>query len=847
MPAQGTYNSATGVWTVGSIASGASISLTLSARVVSPNPETTVATVAALQFDPNAGNNTASVTETPQTADLSVTASTLQATPNVGDTIAELVTVVNNGPDAANLVTVSVQLPAGLVLVAAMPAQGTYDNSTGVWTVGSLASGASISLTLSARVVSPDPETTVATVAALQRFDLEHGQQHRERHRSAPQTADLSVTASTLTATPNVGDTIAELVTVVNNGPDAASSVMVSAQLPPGLVLVTATPGQGTYNSATGVWTVGSLASGASVSLTLSAQVVSPNPVTTVATVAALQFDPNTGNNTASVTESPQAADLSVTASTLTATPNVGDTIAELVTVVNNGPDAANLVTVNVQLPAGLVLVAAMPAQGSYNSATGVWTVGSIASGASVSLTLSARVVSPSPETTVATVAALQFDPNTGNNTASVTEAPQTADLSVTASTLQATPNVGDTIAELVTVVNNGPDAANLVTVNVQLPAGLVLVAAMPGQGTYDTSTGVWTVGSIASGASVSLTLSARVASPNPVTTVATVAALQFDPNTGNNTASVTESPQAADLSVTASTLTATPNVGDTIAELVTVVNNGPDAANLVTVNVQLPAGLVLVAAMPGQGTYNSATGVWTVGSIASGASVSLTLSARVVSPNPETTVATVAALQFDPNTGNNTASVTESPQAADLSVTASTLQATPNVGDTIAELVTVVNNGPDAANLVTVNVQLPAGLVLVAAMPGQGTYNKRRRGVWTVPGSIASGASISLTLKVRGSSALTQKPRSRPSPRRLQFDPNTGNNTRERHRGAPAGCRPVGDRKARSQLDAQRRRHHRRARRGGQQLRRQPGDGERAVAARPRPGYGDARPGNVQ
>ena len=531
-----------------------------------------------------------------------------------------------------------------------------------------------------------------------------------------------------------------------------------------------------------------------------------------------------------------------MTATTLQATPNVGDTIAELVTVVNNGPDTANLVTVNVQLPAGLALVAAMPGQGTYNSATGVWTVGSIASGASVSLTLSARVASPSPETTVATVTALQFDPNTVNNTASVTESPQAADLSVTASTLQATPNVGDTIAELVTVVNNGPDAANLVTVSVQLPAGLALVAAMPGQGTYNSATGVWTVGSIASGASVSLTLSARVASPSPETTVATVAALQFDPNAGNNTASVTEAPQAADLSVTASTLTATPNVGDTIAELVTVVNNGPDAANLVTVNVQLPAGLVLVAAMPGQGTYDSSTGIWTVGSIASGASVSLTLSTRVVSPNPETTVATVAALQFDPNTGNNTASVTEAPQAADLSVTASTLQATPNVGDTIAELVTVVNNGPDTANLVTVSVQLPAGLVLVAAMPGQGTYDSST-GVWTV-GSIASGASVSLTLSAR---VVSPNPETTVATVAAAVRPEHGQQHHDVARCA-AVADLLGDREH-APGDAQRQRHHRRARDGGQQRlrRRQPGDGERAVASRTRPGYGDARPGDVQ
>ena len=70
-----------------------------------------------------------------------------------------------------------------------------------------------------------------------------------------------------------------------------------------------------------------------------------------------------------------------------------------------------------------------------------------------------------------------------------------------------------------------------------------------------------------------------------------------------------------------------------------------------------------------------------------------------MVSPGAQTNTATISdADQFDPNTGNNSASATETPQQADLAVTKTVSNPTPNVGDTITFTVTLTNNGPDAA-----------------------------------------------------------------------------------------------------------------------------------------------------
>src|SRR5262249_10272854 len=161
-------------------------------------------------------------------------------------------------------------------------------------------------------------------------------------------------------------------------------------------------------------------------------------------------------------------------------------------------------------------------------------------------------------------------------------------------------------------------------------------------QGMYDAATGVWSVGAVVVGAPQTLLILATVVSPAAQTNTATIAhADQFDPDTNNNTASVTETPQQADLAVTKTVSNPTPNVGDTITYTTTVTGTGPDAATNVTLRDLLPAGLSLVTATPGQGAYNPATGVWTVGTVADGSSVVLTLRALVVSAGSTTNTAT--------------------------------------------------------------------------------------------------------------------------------------------------------------------------------------------------------------
>ena len=87
---------------------------------------------------------------------------------------------------------------------------------------------------------------------------------------------DLELTKAVLSADPHVvGGHVRYRVTLTNQGPGRATGVDVTDQLPAGLTLVSATPSQGTYAAATGLWTVGTLDAGASATLDFDATITS--------------------------------------------------------------------------------------------------------------------------------------------------------------------------------------------------------------------------------------------------------------------------------------------------------------------------------------------------------------------------------------------------------------------------------------------------------------------------------------------------------------------------------------------------------------------------------------------
>jgi uncharacterized repeat protein (TIGR01451 family) len=380
-PAPGTtYDPGTGIWAIGPLARGATVPLRLQVRVTSPTPQPNQARLTALdQVDSDPTNNVAE--DQPTFADLVVTTTVNQPAPQVGETVTFTVLVQNRGPQPATGVQLVGDVEAGLTLLTGTPSQGTVTAATREWAIGALAVGATATLLVTARVEEAGPLRTLASVSAADQHDPDLSTNTAGLDLSGQPAADLQVQTTVDQRTPPVGSPVTVTVTVTNAGPTAATGVQLTVPLPAGVQLVTATPSQGTYTAATGVWDVGALALGARGTLVVQVRVTQPGPLLLLATATAQEAaDPVPSNDASGVVLNGQAADLQVRTTVDRPTPAVGDRITVTVTVTNAGPSAATGIEVTVNLPAGLSLQTATPAQGTYAAATGLWTVGALAS-----------------------------------------------------------------------------------------------------------------------------------------------------------------------------------------------------------------------------------------------------------------------------------------------------------------------------------------------------------------------------------------------------------------------------------------------------------------------------------
>ncbi len=251
------------------------------------------------------------------------------------------------------------------------------------------------------------------------------------------------------------------------------------------------------------------------------------------------------------------------------------------------------------------------------------------------------------------------------NGTANLTVATNIADVEVTNTVSNSTPKYNDTITFTVTVKNNGPCTAQNVAVSGWLNNGYLTYISNDSQGALNLSNGIWTIGTLNSGATATLHIVAKANTPNTtITNTATYNPVTNDPNTNNNAQTITitvgNSTDAADVAVTNTISNSTPNYGDTITFTVTVTNNGPNTAQNVTVSEWLSNYNFTYLSDDSGGALNLNNGIWTVGNLANGATATLHIIAKATTPNTTiTNTATYNPITTDPNTTNNAQTTT--------------------------------------------------------------------------------------------------------------------------------------------------------------------------------------------
>ena len=539
--------------------------------------------------------------------------------------------------------------------------------------------------------------------------------------------ADLSINKTVDNTSPSEGNTVNYTLTVTNNSTSTTSTdVVASDTLPTDLTFEDATASASTsFASSTGIWTIGDLSPSSTATLQIAALVNSGdagNTITNTATVSASTTDPDLSNNSSSVSIDVQGGgcgsacgtpnvDLSIQKTEDVTSTFVGDPVNYTLLVTNLSSSTTSTdVVASDTLPSGLTFEnATASASTSYASSTGIWTIGALAPNATATLTIATLVTGPgisiggstnSTITNTATVSESSSlnDPDMSNNSSSVSVLigpalpPTDADLAIAKTVDNANPAAGDDVNYTIVVTNNGPATANFVDVEDALPVSLSIVSSTISQGS-STNAGVldWNVGTLSPNATATLVLDAAVGGnqagqsiTNTATVTSTLSSL-VDPDLSNNSSSVTINVQSAgctsncgggggggggggnipsaQIDIAKTVDNADPATGATIHYTLTVSAVGPSASFGVVASDTLPAGITFDSASSSEGSYNSSTGIWTIGTMNDGATATLVITATVTAPNGTTITNTGRVSEsptvISPLTGPMTSSVT--------------------------------------------------------------------------------------------------------------------------------------------------------------------------------------------
>ena len=286
------------------------------------------------------------------TTDLSIALSSTPSSPAVGSNVTLTVTVSNLGSNDATGVVASVELPNGLTY-GSDDGGGSFNPGTAQWTIGALAASATATLQITATVETTDAQVVTAFVSAASPLETVLGNNTTTHNITAPRNADLATTIATGTASVVARNPVTFTATVTNNGDDPAFNVTVALNIESGAAVRGAgTPSAGTYNPATGAWTLSTLGTGTTHTISFEVTPLGAPELTMAATAVSGTGDLDTANNTALSTSVTVLTRPTVTTPTIASSVIAGELTPLTVTVV----DAE--VTGTPQSPSGLVTFA---------------------------------------------------------------------------------------------------------------------------------------------------------------------------------------------------------------------------------------------------------------------------------------------------------------------------------------------------------------------------------------------------------------------------------------------------------------------------------------------------------
>jgi uncharacterized repeat protein (TIGR01451 family) len=567
--------------TLASLANGATWTVTVDVTLDPAHAGGTVsntASVTADQSDPDSSNNSSTQDTTvngpppPAQADVSVTKTDSADPVDPGDSYSYDLVVTNSGPDDASNVALSDAVPGTLSVDAVHDGGGDCSASSGntvSCTLASLANGATWTVTVDVTVDPAHPGGTITNTASVSADENDPNSSNNADTQDTtvntppppPSSADISLSKSDSADPVNPGDSYSYDLVVTNNGPDAATNVALSDSVPASLSVDTIHDGGGDCSASSGndvSCSLGSLANGATWTVTIDVTVDPSNPGGTISNTASVFADQNDsdGSNNSDTQDttvnapSSASVDLAITNAASSDPVYRNDGYTYDIVVTNNGPDTATNVVMSDTVPAGVLIDGASTGTGSCGVAGKDVScdLSSLANGSSWNIAINVTVESSASAGTVAdpaNVSASETDSDSSNNDAVAHTTIQvpwsgSADLELTKTAKDSKADRGTDATYLLTVTNHGPDAATNVVVTDNLPDGLEFVSADPSQGTFDSTSGDWSVGDLGVDGSATMTLVTKVTDQSDqVTNSATIKGFdQSDPTPDNDSSS---------------------------------------------------------------------------------------------------------------------------------------------------------------------------------------------------------------------------------------------------------------------------------------------------------------------
>ena len=676
----------------------------------------------------------------------------------VDDVAVWTITVANaaNGTNASNI-KLSELLPEEFEYIDCTVVNGTYDNVTGVWTIPSLANGTNVTLVIYSHAKTPADNITNHVNATCD--ETEWNYDNNEADKSVEIVSFHKPGKTVSNSTPYYHEFVEYTLTVENLGNYTYTSEFdVIDSLPDGLEFIKTLTITGadlikeTVDGQVVSWALTNIPAKSNATIVIRVKVNAVGELTNNLTVVG----PRGATDVVNCTINPiPIVDLSVNITSDKDEYFIGDIAVWTITVSNaeNGTNASN-VNLKELLPKEFEFIdCTVPEGTTYNKTTGIWTIGDMANGTNLTLTITSRAVTIANDIVNevnATCSEKEWNLTNNKNNKLVNILPLP---SIEKTVNTTTPYNKEFVEYYLTVKNNAdtPYTSNLTVID-SLPIGLIFNGTMSISGadmikeTVNGQTITWIVTNIRAKSNAVITVKVFVDDIGSLTNNLTI----VGPNGENVTVDCTINPiPIADLEIIKHVSTTIPHKNDKIIWTITVTNKGVNTAVNTVVTDKLPAGLIYVSD-DSLNRYDSKSGIWTIGDLASGESITINIVTLVTATNRTiVNLADVTTDTYDINkTNNHCSNSTTVPPQADLVLTIEPDITEVTVGDKVIYTVKVINKGPDNAVNTRATVKLPKELELLGYKPSKGTYDPET-GIWTI-GDVAPGEEVTLILETR-------------------------------------------------------------------------------------------------